>query len=104
MSTSREASGLKLEAGRHEPLQTSPQETIHEQHGHLLVQLADLLIDCNCSSTIFRTRRYTGLRSVYAPSASHNCSVWRETFDRPKRVEPPGRFLRHLVPSACAGH
>src|SRR5436853_3365087 len=30
--------------------------------------------NCNCSSAIFRSCRYTGFRSVHAPSASHNCS------------------------------
>jgi hypothetical protein len=30
MITRREASGLKLKAGRREPIQTAPHETIHE--------------------------------------------------------------------------
>ena len=31
--------------------------------------------NCNCSSAIFSKRRYTGLRSVHAPSASDNCAA-----------------------------
>jgi len=43
---------------------------------------------------IFRSRRYTGLRSVQALSASHNCAAWRVSSDRPKQPKPPGWFLR----------
>jgi hypothetical protein len=46
-----------------------------EQIGHLLIELVNLLLDkLNSSSAAFSRRRYTGLSSWHAPSASRNCS------------------------------
>jgi hypothetical protein len=69
-----------------------------EQTGHLLVQLADLLLKkLQLLQRHLSSRRYAGLSSVQAPSASHNCSGARNCLSA-----KAARAAGLLSPSASA--